>query len=66
MVKQHVECSCHVENCLKVAFFGRTSIIEQHSKVYRDSVIQHNVEFDNTAIFCQELLTVLSSVVCLS
>ena len=25
----HGKCSCYVENCLKVAFFGKTNIAEQ-------------------------------------
>ena len=45
-VKRHVKCSCHVENCLKLAFFGKTSIAEQLSKAYRDSLIQHNLEVE--------------------
>ena len=43
-VKRHVKFSCHVENCLKLAFFGKTNIAEQLSKAYRDSIIQHNLE----------------------
>ena len=43
-VKRHVKYSCHVENCLKLAFFGKTNIAEQLSKAYRDSIIQHNLE----------------------
>ena len=45
-VKRHVKCSCHVENCLKLAFFGKTNIAEQLSKAYRDSLIQHNLEVE--------------------
>ena len=45
-VKQHVKFSCHVENCLKLAFFGKTNIAEQLSKAYRDSIIQHNLEVE--------------------
>ena len=43
-VKRHVKFSCHVENCLKLTFFGKTNIAEQLSKAYRDSIIQHNLE----------------------
>ena len=35
-----------VENCLKLAFFGKTNIADQLSKAYRDSTIQHNLEDD--------------------
>ena len=45
-VKRHVECSCRVENCLKLAFFGKTNIAEQLRKAYRDSLIQHNLEVE--------------------
>ena len=45
-VKRHVKCSSHVENCLKLAFFGKTNIAEQLSKAYRDSIIQHNLEVE--------------------
>ena len=65
-VKQHVKFSCHVENCLKLSFFGKTNIAEQLSKAYRDSIIQHNLEVEKTAIFCPELLTASNSVVHLS
>ena len=51
-VKQHVKCSCHVENFLKLAFFGRTTIAKQLNKAHRDSIIQHNLEVEKTAIFC--------------
>ena len=43
-VKRHIKFSCHVENCLKLAFFGKTNIAEQLSKAYRDSIILHNLE----------------------
>ena len=33
-VKRHVKCSSHVENCLKVALFGKTNIAEQLSFRY--------------------------------
>ena len=45
-VKRHVKCSSHVENCLKLAFFGQTNIAEQLSQAYRDSIIQHNLEIE--------------------
>ena len=45
-VKRHVKFSCHVENCLKLAFFGKTNTAEQLSKAYRDSIIQHNLEVE--------------------
>ena len=45
-VKRHVKCSSHVENCLKLAFFGQTNIAEQRSQAYRDSIIQHNLEVE--------------------
>ena len=45
-VKRHVKYSCHVENCLKLAFFGKTNIAKQLSKAYRDSLIQHNLEVE--------------------
>ena len=65
-VKRHVKFSCHVENCLKLAFFGKTNIAEQLSKAYGDSIIQHNLEVEKPTIFCPELLTVSNSVVHLS
>ena len=43
-VTRHVKFSCHVKNCLKLAFFGKTDIAEQLSKAYGDSIIQHNLE----------------------
>ena len=46
-VKRHVKCSSHVENCLKLAFFGKTNIAKQLSKGYRDSISQDNREVDN-------------------
>ena len=45
-VKRHVKFSRHVENCLKLAFFGKTNNAEQLSKAYRDSIIQHNLEVE--------------------
>ena len=45
-VKRHVKVSCHVESCLKLAFFGKTNIAEQLIKAYRDSIIQHNLEVE--------------------
>ena len=45
-VKRHVKCSSHVENCLKLAFFGKTNIAEQLSKAYKESIIQHNLEVE--------------------
>ena len=65
-VKRHVKFSCHVENFLKLAYFGKTNIAEHLSKAYRDSIIQHNLEVEKTAIFCPELLTASNSVVHLS
>ena len=55
-VKRYVKCSCHVENCLKLAFFGKTNIAEQLSKAYRDSLIQHNLEVERS-------LHILSSII---
>ena len=52
----------NVENCLKLAFFGIKNIAEQLSEAYRDSIIQHNPEVEETTVFCQELLTASSSV----
>ena len=65
-VKRHVKFSCHVENCFKLAFYGKTNIAEQLSKAYRDSIIQHNLEVEKPTIFCPELLTASNSVVHLS
>ena len=45
-VKRHIKFSCHVENCLKLASFGKTNIAEQLRKAYRDSIIQHNLEVE--------------------
>ena len=45
-VKRHVRFICHVENCLKLAFFGKANIAEQLSKAYRDSIIQNNLEVE--------------------
>ena len=45
-VKRHVKFSCHVENCLKLAFFGKTNVAEQLSEAYGDSIIQHNLEVE--------------------
>ena len=45
-VKRHVKFICHVENCLKLAFFGKANIAEQLSKAYRDYIIQHNLEVE--------------------
>ena len=65
-VKRHVKYSCHVENCLKLAFFGKTNIAEQLS-TYKDSIVQHNLEVKKKpTIFCPELLTASNSVVHLS
>ena len=47
-VKRHVKFICHVENCLKLAFFGKANIAEQLSKAYKDSIIQHNLEVKKT------------------
>ena len=65
-VKRHVNFICHVETCLKLAFFGKGNIAEQLSKAYRDSIIQHILEVEKTAIFSPELLTASNSVVHLS
>ena len=44
--KKHVKCSCHVENCLKLAFFGRANIAEQLSEAYRVNILKHNREVE--------------------
>ena len=44
-VKRHVKCRSHVENCLKLAFFGQTNIAEQLSQAYI-GIIQHNLEVE--------------------
>ena len=62
-VKRHVKCSSHVENCLKLAFFGQTNIAEQLSQAYRHSIIQHNLEVEKNRHSLKELLTALRSVV---
>ena len=45
-VKRHAKFICHVENCLKLEFFGKANIAEQLSKAYKDSIIQHNLEVE--------------------
>ena len=47
-VKRHVKFSCHVENCLTLAFFGKTNIAEQLSKAYGDSISKRNLEVKKT------------------
>ena len=44
--KKHIKCSCHVENSLKLAFFGKTNIAEQLSEAYRQTLEKHNMEVD--------------------
>ncbi len=44
--KKHVKCGCHVENSLKLAFFGKTNIAEQLSEAYRQTLEKHNMEVD--------------------
>ncbi|XP_065070319.1 zinc finger MYM-type protein 1-like [Rhopilema esculentum] len=45
-VKRHIRCGSHVENCLKLAFFGQTNIADQLSQAYRESILQHNLEVE--------------------
>ena len=45
-VRRHVKCKSHVENFLKLAFFGPTNIAEQLSQAYRDSIMQHDLEVE--------------------
>ena len=57
-VKKHIKCSRHVENCLKLAFFGKTNIAEQLSAAYRTSIQRHKIEVG-------KYRHILSKIVCL-
>eukprot|EP00795_Rhopilema_esculentum_P004011 gene4011-20178_t len=46
LVKRHVKCNSHVDNCLNLAFFGHSNIAEQLSHAYRASVQEHNLKVD--------------------
>ena len=55
-VKRHVKCSCHVENCVKRAFFDKTNIAEHLSKTYKESIIQHNLEVEKNHHFLSRVI----------
>eukprot|EP00795_Rhopilema_esculentum_P017770 gene17770-9443_t len=55
-VKKHVMCGRHVDNCLKLAFFGRNNIAEQLSEAYRGTKQRHNMEVEKNRHVLSKLI----------
>eukprot|EP00795_Rhopilema_esculentum_P005495 gene5495-673_t len=55
-VKKHVMCGRHVDNCLKLAFFGRNNIAEQLSEAYRATKQRHNMEVEKNRHVLSKLI----------